>query len=81
MSTYLVAFIVGDLKYVENNDYRVPIKVYATPGSEHLGQYSADIAAKTLAFLIKSLTFRTHCQSVIWLPFTISQPVLWKILV
>lgn len=53
MSTYLVAFIVGDLKYVENNDYRVPIKVYATPGSEHLGQYSADIAAKTLAFLIK----------------------------
>ncbi|ODV67565.1 alanine/arginine aminopeptidase [Hyphopichia burtonii NRRL Y-1933] len=53
MSTYLVAFIVGDLKYVENNDYRVPIKVYATPGSEHLGKYSADIAAKTLAFFDK----------------------------
>ncbi|KAI5969501.1 APE2 [Candida margitis] len=53
MSTYLVAFIVGDLKYVENNDYRVPIKVYATPGSQHLGQYSADIAAKTLAFFDK----------------------------
>ena len=53
MSTYLVAFIVGDLKYVENNSYRVPIKVYATPGSEHLGQYSADIAAKTLAFFDK----------------------------
>lgn len=53
MSTYLVAFIVGDLKYVENNDYRVPIKVYSTPGSEHLGVYSADIAAKTLAFFDK----------------------------
>ncbi|KAI3406353.1 APE2 [Candida oxycetoniae] len=53
MSTYLVAFIVGDLKYVENNNYRVPIRVYATPGSEHLGQYSADIAAKTLAFFDK----------------------------
>lgn len=50
MSTYLVAFIVGDLKYVETSDYRVPIKVYATPGSEHLGAYSADIAAKTLKF-------------------------------
>lgn len=50
MLTYLVAFIVGDLKYVENNDYRVPIKVWATPGSEQLGQYSADIAAKTLKF-------------------------------
>ncbi|KAG7660768.1 APE2 [[Candida] subhashii] len=53
MSTYLVAFIVGDLKYVESHDFRVPIKVYATPGSEHLGQYSADIAAKTLAFFEK----------------------------
>ncbi|RLV94280.1 Aminopeptidase 2 [Spathaspora sp. JA1] len=53
MSTYLVAFIVGDLKYVESHDFRVPIKVYATPGSQHLGQYSADIAAKTLAFFEK----------------------------
>ena len=25
MSTYLVAFIVGELKYVECNDFRVPI--------------------------------------------------------
>lgn len=53
MSTYLVAFIVGDLKYVENTSYNVPIKVWATPGSEHLGQYSADIAAKTLEFFDK----------------------------
>ncbi|CCE83179.1 Piso0_003751 [Millerozyma farinosa CBS 7064] len=50
MSTYLVAFIVGDLKYIENNDYRVPIRVYSTPGSEHLGRYSADLAAKSLKF-------------------------------
>lgn len=53
MSTYLVAFVIGDLKYVENNSYRVPIKVYATPGSEHLGQYAADITAKTLVFFDK----------------------------
>lgn len=53
MSTYLVAFIVGDLKFVENTTYNVPIKVWATPGLEHLGQYSADIAAKTLAFFDK----------------------------
>lgn len=50
MSTYLVAFIVGDLRCVENHDYCKPIKVWATPGSEHLGKYSADIAAKTLKF-------------------------------
>lgn len=53
MSTYLVAFIIGDLKYVENTTYNVPIKVWATPGQEHLGQYSADIAAKTLTFFDK----------------------------
>lgn len=53
MSTYLVAFIVGDLRCVENNSYNVPIKVWATPGQEHLGEYSADIAAKTLAFFDK----------------------------
>lgn len=53
MSTYLVAFIVGDLRHVENTSYSVPIKVWATPGLEHLGQYSADIAAKTLAFFDK----------------------------
>lgn len=53
MSTYLVAFVIGDLRHVENNSYRVPIKVYATPGSEHLGQYAADITAKTLVFFDK----------------------------
>ncbi|KAG7193103.1 Aminopeptidase 2 mitochondrial [Scheffersomyces spartinae] len=50
MSTYLVAFVVGDLKYVEDLSFRVPIRVYATPGSEHLGKYAADIGAKTLKF-------------------------------
>lgn len=53
MSTYLVAFIVGDLKCVETTEFRLPIKVWATPGSEHLGVYSADIAAKTLDFFEK----------------------------
>ncbi|EGV61410.1 hypothetical protein CANTEDRAFT_109764 [Yamadazyma tenuis ATCC 10573] len=53
MSTYLVAFIVGELNYVENNDYRVPIRVYSTSGSEKLGVYSAEISAKTLAFFDK----------------------------
>ncbi|KAK6530013.1 Aminopeptidase 2 mitochondrial, variant 2 [Orbilia ellipsospora] len=50
MSTYLVAFIVGDLRYIETNDFRIPVRVYATPGSEHLGKFSLDLAAKTLKF-------------------------------
>ena len=54
MSTYLVAFIVAELKYVENSDFRIPVRVYAAPGEEHLGQYAADLTAKTLAFFEKS---------------------------
>ncbi|ODV80897.1 aminopeptidase 2 [Suhomyces tanzawaensis NRRL Y-17324] len=54
MSTYLVACIVGDLRHVDSVvEYKVPIKVYATPGMEHLGKYSADVAAKCLAFFDK----------------------------
>lgn len=54
MSSYLVAFIVAELKYVENKDFRIPVKVYATPGNEKHGQYAADLTAKTLAFFEKS---------------------------
>ncbi|KAK2761286.1 Aminopeptidase 2 mitochondrial [Arachnomyces sp. PD_36] len=55
MSTYLVAFIVGELKVIETNDFRVPIRVFATPDQdiEH-GRFSLDLAAKTLAFYEKT---------------------------
>ncbi|KAK2794815.1 Aminopeptidase 2 mitochondrial [Onygenales sp. PD_10] len=51
MSTYLLAFIVGELKYISTNDFRVPIRVYATPDQdiEH-GRFSLDLAARTLKF-------------------------------
>lgn len=50
MSTYLVAFIVGELRYVESDEFRVPVRVYATPGLEERCKFSASLAAKTLAF-------------------------------
>ncbi|KAK4152423.1 peptidase family M1-domain-containing protein [Chaetomidium leptoderma] len=54
MSTYLVAFIVGELNYIETNDFRVPVRVYAPPSLdiEH-GRFSLNLAAKTLAFYEK----------------------------
>jgi aminopeptidase 2 len=54
MSTYLVAFVVGELNVIETNDFRVPVRVYAPPGQniEH-GRFSLDLAAKTLAFYEK----------------------------
>ncbi|KAF8533917.1 peptidase family M1-domain-containing protein [Trichophaea hybrida] len=53
MSTYLLAFIVGDLRYKETNAFRLPIRVYATPGNEQYADFSLDIAARTLAFYEK----------------------------
>ena len=55
MSTYLIAFIVGHLNYVETKNFRVPIRVYATPDQdiEH-GRFSLELAAKTLAFYEKA---------------------------
>ena len=54
MSTYLLAFIVGELNHIETNAFRVPIRVFATPdvNIEH-GRFSLDLAAKTLAFYEK----------------------------
>jgi aminopeptidase 2 len=54
MSTYLVAFVVGELNVIETDEFRVPVRVYAPPGQdiEH-GRFSLNLAAKTLAFYEK----------------------------
>jgi len=55
MSTYLLCFIVGELNYIETNNFRVPVRVYAPKDRdiEH-GRFSLDLAAKTLAFYEKT---------------------------
>lgn len=52
MSTYLVAFIVGDLTYVESSyKFRdVTVRCYSTPGYEKKTQFSADLGAKALEY-------------------------------
>ncbi len=54
MSTYLLAFVVGELNVIETNDFRVPVRVYA-PASQDIehGRFSLNLAAKTLAFYEK----------------------------
>lgn len=51
MSTYLVAFIVGELNYIETDKFRLPVRVYAPPNQdiEH-GRFSLELAARTLEF-------------------------------
>lgn len=55
MSTYLLAFVVGELNYIETTAFRVPIRVYAPPCEdiEH-GRFSLELAAKTLPFYEKT---------------------------
>ncbi|GME73112.1 unnamed protein product [Ambrosiozyma monospora] len=52
MSTYLVAFIVGDLTYIES-EYKfrdIPVRVYTTPGYVEKGRFSVELAAKALEY-------------------------------
>lgn len=53
MSTYLVAWAIGDFEYVESNAFRLPVRTYTIPGYKEQGVYAADLGAKTLAFFEK----------------------------
>ncbi|KAF1998041.1 hypothetical protein P154DRAFT_536680 [Amniculicola lignicola CBS 123094] len=55
MSTYLLAFIIGELNYIESNSFRVPVRVYAPKDRdiEH-GRFSLELAARTLEFYEKT---------------------------
>jgi aminopeptidase 2 len=51
MSSYLVSCVVGDLRYIENTESRLPIRIYTTPSDDvQLTQYAAHIVARGLKF-------------------------------
>lgn len=51
MSTYLLAFIVGDFEFVESRTKRgVQVRVFTTPGKKHQASFALDCAVKTLDF-------------------------------
>ena len=51
MSTYLLAFVIGDLKAIEQ---RTPdgtlVRVWGTPGKEEHGRFALDVSVKLLAY-------------------------------
>lgn len=52
MSSYLVAFAVGDFEYVETKtNGGIVVRVYTTPGKKELARYALDLAAKALDWL------------------------------
>lgn len=51
MSTYLVAFIVGDLEYIEKKTKEgVLVRVFTTKGKKHQAEFALECAVKTLSF-------------------------------
>jgi aminopeptidase 2 len=56
MSTYLLAFVVGKLEYVEqtahlpNTSQEIPCRVYTVPGKRDEGLYSVDLACRVVEF-------------------------------
>ena len=54
MSTYLLAFIVGELNCIESKNFRVPVRVFAPPDQDiERGKFSVELGAKTLQFYEK----------------------------
>ncbi len=51
MSTYLLAFVVGEYDYIEEKDRNgVLIRVYTPLGKKEQGRFALDVAVKTLPF-------------------------------
>lgn len=54
MSTYLLAFIVGDFEYIEKKAKNgVRVRIYTTPNKKHQAKFALDCAVKTLEFYEK----------------------------
>ena len=51
MSTYLLAFIIGDFEYIESKTKNgVQVRVFTTPGKKHQAKFALECAVKTLEF-------------------------------
>ena len=51
MSTYLVAYVVGDFEYLEKTTPEgVLVRTYATPGQKHQLEFALETAVRTLSF-------------------------------
>lgn len=54
MSTYLLAFIIGDFEYLEQKSSRgVLVRVYTTPGKKHQAKFALDVTVRVLEFYEK----------------------------
>lgn len=65
MSTYLLAFIVGDFEYIEKKtNCGVVVRVYTTPGKKHQAKFALGVTVKTLEFYEKYFAIRYPLQTL-----------------
>jgi len=65
MSSYLLAFAIGPLHYVQSDHYRLPVRIYATKDQDiKLSQWVADIAADGLKLYENSLGVKLALEKV-----------------
>ncbi len=51
MSTYLLAFIIGEFEYIEGKSKdNVQVRIFTTPGKKHQAKFALDVAIKSLEF-------------------------------
>ncbi|MEK9194600.1 MAG: M1 family metallopeptidase, partial [Patescibacteria group bacterium] len=51
MSTYLVAFIVGDLEFIEDKtEEGILVRVFTTPGKKEQARFALDVAKRVVSF-------------------------------
>lgn len=54
MSTYLMAFAIGEFNHIQIDDFHIPVRVYTTPDRDvEDGRYAAEITARALTFYEK----------------------------
>lgn len=54
MSTYLLAFIIGDFEYIKSKTQNgVLVRIFTTPGKKHQAKFALECAVKTLEFYEK----------------------------
>lgn len=49
MSTYIVAYVIGKLDYIEDNSF-IPIRVYADKSEKQWGSFALQVATRSLRF-------------------------------
>ncbi len=63
MSTYLVAYVVGEYDYVETNDSNgVSMRVYTPVGKKEHGQFALDV--RFVKKLIKKIFFEIYLDCI-----------------